>query len=78
MTRETVRMQEVTEAEGVAAMTLVVMTAAGEALLVWGKLRCAAAFNLPLCPVTRRDLLPLHTIRVRQLRPIWILWHIYT
>lgn len=38
MTRETVRMEEGTEAEGVAAMTLVVMTAAGEALLVWGKL----------------------------------------
>lgn len=52
VTRETVRMEEVTEAEGVAAMTLVVMTAAGEVLLVWGKLCCAAAFNLPLCPVT--------------------------
>lgn len=52
VTRETARMEEVTEAEGAAAMTLVVMTAAGGVLLVWGKLRCAAAFNPPLCSVT--------------------------
>lgn len=52
VTRETARMEVVTEAEGAAAMTLVVMTAAGGVLLVWGKLRCAAAFNPPLCPVT--------------------------
>lgn len=38
MTRETAQMEEATEAEGVVAMTLVVMTAAGGVLLVWGKL----------------------------------------
>lgn len=38
VTRETAQMEEATEAEGVAAMTLVVMTAAGGVLLVWGKL----------------------------------------
>lgn len=52
MTRESVRMEQGTEAEGAAAMTLVVMTAAGEVLPVWGKLRCAAAFDLLLCLVT--------------------------
>lgn len=42
-TRETVLREEVTEAGGVAAMTLAVMTAAGGVLLVWGKFRCVAA-----------------------------------
>lgn len=51
-TRESVRTEAVTEAEGVAAMTLVVMSAAGEVLLEWGKLRSAAASNLAPCPVT--------------------------
>lgn len=37
VTRETAPREEATEAEGVAAMTLVVMTAAGGVLLVWGK-----------------------------------------
>ncbi|XP_056905408.1 TATA-binding protein-associated factor 2N isoform X1 [Takifugu flavidus] len=36
VTRETAPREEATEAEGVAAMTLVVMTAAGGVLLVWG------------------------------------------